>query len=94
MRKLLVAAVLVLGLSGCYHATVDTGLSPSAKVVQKDWAHGFLFGLVPPGEIDTTAECTNGVAQVDTELSFLNQVASFLTSGLYTPMTIRAICAQ
>jgi hypothetical protein len=87
------AATMAVLVSGCYHATVDTGLRPSGEVVERDWAHGFLYGLVPPSDVDVASECPNGVAQVDTELSFLNQVAIILTGGLYTPMSIRVACA-
>lgn len=92
-RLAALAAVFALGLGGCYHATVDTGLRPSAEGFQKDWAHSFLYGLVPPSTVETATECPNGVAQVETQLSFLNQLASFLTGGLYTPMTITVTCA-
>lgn len=95
MRSIRAVAVLAIAVlaSGCYHATVDTGLRPSGEIVQKNWAHGFVYGLVPPGEVDVAGECLHGVAQVDTELSFLNQLASFLTWGIYTPMSIRVLCA-
>jgi hypothetical protein len=33
------------------------------------------------------------VAKVETQLSFLNQVVSFITIGIYTPMTIKVTCA-
>lgn len=93
-RKLFsVTALLILSLTGCYHATVDTGLRPSGEVIEKNWAHGFLYGLVPPSEVDVAAGCTNGVAQVDTQLSFLNQLASILSAGIYTPMEITVLCA-
>jgi hypothetical protein len=92
MRVLLVAvAALILG--GCYHATIDTGLQPSGQKIEKKWAHGFVYGLVPPETIETASRCPNGVAKVETRLSFLNQLASALTWGLYTPMTIEVNCA-
>lgn len=31
---------------------------------------------------------------VETQLSFPNQLVSFLTGGIYTPMTITVTCAQ
>jgi hypothetical protein len=40
------------------------------------------------------AQCPEGVAQVDTQLSFLNQLVSFLTWGIYTPMEIVVTCAS
>ena len=88
--------MLVIGavaLTGCYHAVVDTGRAPSGQVVENRWAHGFIYGLVPPSTVEVAQECPNGVAKVETQLSFLNQVASALTFGIYTPMTISVQCA-
>lgn len=96
MRKLARSAsvvVAMVGLAGCYTATVNTGRPASGQVVQKDWAHSFLYGLVPPATVETITQCPNGVASVTTQLSFLNQVAAALTGGIYTPMSIRATCA-
>ena len=39
------------------------------------------------------ASCPNGVAKVETQQSFLNLLANFLTSGLYSPMSITVTCA-
>ncbi|MGI8548608.1 MAG: Bor/Iss family lipoprotein [Gemmatimonadaceae bacterium] len=52
-----------------------------------------MYGLVPPATIETAAKCTNGVARVETQSSFLNMVASTLTFGIYTPMQLDVTCA-
>ncbi len=77
----------------CYHAVIDTGLAPSTQVIDKQWAHGFLFGLVPPSTVETASRCQHGVAKVETQLSFLNQLANLITFGIYTPMQITVTCA-
>lgn len=77
----------------CYHATVETGLTPSTVVVEKAWASGWIYGLVPPSTIQTQSRCASGVAKVETQLSFLNQLVSGLTLGIYTPMAIKVTCA-
>ncbi len=95
MRKR-TGGVLILGavlLSGCYHATVDTGRTPSGQVVEEQWAHGFVYGLVPPSTVEVAQQCPNGIAKVETQLSFLNQLVSALTIGIYTPMEISVQCA-
>ncbi len=79
---------------GCYAASVDTGLHPSTKTIKKPWASCWIFGLVPPSTIVTAAECPNGVARVETQLSFLNQVVSIVTFGIYTPMQVVVTCAE
>jgi hypothetical protein len=87
----LVAALTALG--ACFHATIETGLSPSTKVLEQKWASSWIYGLVPPKTVETASRCPDGVAKVETQLSFLNQVVHILTLGIYTPMDIRVTCA-
>lgn len=89
---LLVVAVLC-STSACYHAKIVTGLTPSNKVIDDDWAVGVAFGLAILEEYNVQEECPNGVAIVETELSFLNQVAYALTGGLFSPMSVKITCA-
>lgn len=97
MRKLTTLSFLLLLLfstSACYHAEVVTGRPASDQVVEEEWVLGFVYGLVVPNEIDVEEECAYGVARVETKLSFLNQVASFITGGLFTPMHVTVTCAS
>jgi len=94
MRRVLLLLVLLLLPSACYHATVTTGLRPSAVKIENRWASGWIYGLVPPKVVETMGRCPSGVAQVDTQLSFVNQVVSFFTFGIYTPMEIVVTCAE
>ena len=78
----------------CYHATlVDTNLEPSTRTVEDKWASSWIFGLVPPETVRTAEECPGGIARVETQLSFLNQLVGLLTIGIYTPMSIVVTCA-
>ena len=92
------AAVTVLAmavtLTACYHAIIDTGLTPSpTETIEQPWANSFVYGLVPPNPIDAMDECTSGVAKVETKHSFLNGLVGALTLGIYTPMTIIVTCS-
>jgi len=80
-------------LAACFHATIETGLAPSTKVLEQKWASSWIYGLVPPKTVETASRCPDGVAKVETQLSFLNQVVHILTLGIYTPMDIRVTCA-
>jgi hypothetical protein len=93
MRKVMLALASAAVLAGCYHATVETGLPPSPQTIEKKWASGWIYGLVPPATIETMQRCPNGVARVETQLSFANQLVNFLTLGIYTPMEIVVTCA-
>ena len=94
MRKLAALSLAAIVLTGCYHATINTGRTPSTQVVEKAWASGWIYGLVPPSTVETAQKCPNGVATVETQLSFANQLVNFLTAGIYSPMAIRITCAQ
>ncbi len=83
----------VVALSGCYHATIETGLPPGNQTLEKPWASGWVFGLVPPSTVETASRCPNGVARVETKLSFLNMLVSAITLSIYTPMSIQVTCA-
>jgi hypothetical protein len=78
---------------GCYHATFETGLPASTQVVDKPWALSFIFGLVPPPELDVSSQCKNGVAKVETQSSLLNSLVGIVTIGIVTPMQITVTCA-
>jgi hypothetical protein len=54
---------------------------------------GWILGLVPPSTVSTAAKCPAGPAKAETQLSFVNQLVSFLTLGIYTPMAIKVTCA-
>jgi len=90
----LLAAGLLIALPACYHAVIETGLPASATVIEKGFASGWIYGLVPPSPISTMAQCPSGVSKVETQLSFVNQLVQFLTLGIYTPMAIKVTCAS
>jgi len=88
-----VGALLIAAL-GCYHATVETGLTPSNQTIEKSFASGWIAGLVPPSTVATASKCPNGVAKVETKLSFVNQLVAWITAYIYTPMSIKVTCAE
>lgn len=92
LRKLSGILALV-SLGACYHATIETGLQPSSETIAKPWALSFVYGLVPPPTVETAAKCKNGVAKVETQMSFLNGLVGSLTFGLFTPMDIKVTCS-
>lgn len=88
---------LVLSLvaaAGCYHATIQTGLTPSTQTIERHWASSWIDGLVPPSYTQTASACPSGVARVDTQLSFPNLLVGFVTFGIYTPMDIVVTCGS
>jgi hypothetical protein len=92
--RTLVLALVLAGATGCFHGTVETGATPSTVKVERKWASGWIYGLVPPSTVNTKEQCTNGVAKVETQQSFANQLVGLLTLGIYTPMEITVTCAS
>lgn len=88
---LLAAAVLC---AGCYHVTVITGAPASTTRVDKPWQNSFVYGLVPPPEVTPANGCQQGVAQVETERSFLNGLVGAITWNIYTPMRVVLTCSS
>jgi hypothetical protein len=89
-----VAVAMITITTGCYAARIESGLPPSNKVIKKAFASSWIYGLVPPSTVATSAMCPDGVSIVETQLSFVNQVVSLLTLGIYTPMQIVVTCAE
>lgn len=92
-RRLAAAACAVVVLSGCYQVNVETGLPASLDTIEKPFAMGFIYGLVPPPTVETASKCKNGVAKVESSMSVVNWAVSALTGGILTPWTIKVTCA-
>jgi hypothetical protein len=86
-------AAVALLCSGCYRLTVITGAPPATQVVDKPWQNSFVYGLVPPPELNTKEQCPQGFAVVQTERSFLNGLVGAITYSIYTPMHAKVTCA-
>jgi hypothetical protein len=88
-------------LTGCYHTVVTTGATPSPTLVERPWQHSFIYGLVPPAELNVKDQCPNGVAKVETLQSPVNVAASLLLyvitagfgGGIWTPLSTKVTCA-
>lgn len=93
-RAVLCLPLFAAAFVACYHATVETGLTPSTTVIDQAWASGWVFGLVAPKPVESMSRCPGGVAKVETELSFVNMLVGNLTLGIFTPMHIRVTCAM
>ena len=93
LYRLTTIVLLSLSLGGCYRVAVETGAAHSSTRIDRPWQMSFAAGLVPPPEINTQADCPNGVARVETQRSFLNQLAAAITGSIITPMDTRIVCA-
>ena len=53
LERVAIVGLLVLAVSGCFNATVETGLPPSNQTLEKHRAPGWIGGLVPPSAVET-----------------------------------------
>jgi hypothetical protein len=90
----ILTALTFLAMSGCYHYTIVTGAPASEVSVTNNWQKSFILGLVPPDTINTRAACPSGVAQFETQHSFLNGLVNSLSWNLFTPITTKYTCAS
>lgn len=94
----LVAVLLssCLLFSGCLKTKITTGAPASAQTVELAWAHGFVYGLVPPvnGPLAVDDECATGISEVYFRQTFVQVVAQGLTGSLYSPQTFTVTCAS
>ena len=95
MRRHIIAAAALIALgTGCYHVTVVTGAPDGQTTIDQQWQNSFVFGLVPPKEINANGTCTRSVSKVETERSFLNGLVGAITWNIYTPMHTKVTCAS
>lgn len=75
--------------------TDESGPTKSFEV-KKPWVHMWLWGLVGKDvpvdqwvaeEVGSKRSVSN--LKIDSEMSFLNSVANFLTGGIYSPMSVK-----
>ena len=87
-------ALVALICSGCYRVTVETGAPPGPGSIEQPWQMSFAAGLVPPPVVETATVCPMGIARVETQRSFLNSLATGVTSNIISPMDVRVVCAS
>jgi hypothetical protein len=92
--------ILLLGTclltTGCLKTRITTDLPPSSKTVELEWAHGFVYGLVPPinAPLDVSEQCASGIAEVYFRQPFVQVLAQGLTGSLYSPQAFTVTCAS
>jgi hypothetical protein len=92
-HRIMALAFLSLLVSSCYRVTVETGAAHAPTRIDRPWQMSFAAGLVPPPEIDTQADCPQGVAVIQTQRSFVNSLATGVTANIISPMDVRIVCA-
>lgn len=91
-----------VSFSGCLKAEITTGKQPGNDTVELGWAHGFVYGIVPPtnGPLNVGEnQCENGIAKVSFKQTFIQGLAQSAASGVlggfpwYNPQKLTVTCA-
>jgi len=91
----LIATALVLAMGACYEHTLSVGGgAPHGPVVYDHWQNYWLAGLIGHTRVSIEDICPSGRATIVAKQTFLNGLVSALTSGIYTPTTLRVHCAD
>lgn len=90
---MLASIACLVPLAACYEHTVTVGGgAPAAPVVYDHWEQFWLGGLIGHTRVDVEKMCPSGRATIVAKQTFLNGLVSALTSGIYTPTTLRVRC--
>lgn len=93
-RKVACVAALALCASGCasYNTRMSTGL-PAGGEVKEQGASFYVYGLVGENNLDLAQVCPGGVSSVQTRMTAGDKFFTFITLGIYSPMTMVVECA-
>ena len=90
MKMVMVALTVALATSACAtHKIHYKNPTVAAKGETKSAKQAFfLWGLVGGSEIDLAQLCPSGVAGIDSKSSGGDEILTWLTGGLYSPMSV------
>jgi hypothetical protein len=94
MRKALLIGAF-FAVNGCYKTNIEnfSDTTGSPGVVNREWQHSLLSGLIPLSEADARATCGDkGVWAISTRANGWNLLVAGLTFGIYSPTTAKITC--
>jgi hypothetical protein len=104
-RRVAAAALALAALSACYTIRYERRSAlPEQGAPREAWHHGLLGGTVlVSAPVDLKAMCPDGVAAVQSQVTFVNWLLQALTSGgglatvwapVWEPTTVKVTCAR
>jgi hypothetical protein len=95
MKTLMIMLTVALTTSACathniHYKNPTVAQAGETKSAKQSF---FLWGLVGGKEIDLQQLCPSGVAGIDSKSSGGDAVMTWLTGGLYSPMSVDVHCA-
>jgi Bor protein len=79
--------------AACYKHSFVIGAGASAgQLIYDHWENFWIAGLIGKTDVTVAQMCPSGNATIEAKQTFLNGLVSALTSGIYTPTTLRIRC--
>jgi len=96
MKKLMMAVVAAVALSGCAQQTFSVNKDIAETPKQITTHHFFVSGIGQAKTVDAAAVCGGAEKVVRTEVqqTFTDGLLSFVTFGIYTPRDARVYCSK
>ncbi len=93
MMMLTLALALTTGAGASHPIHYKNPTVSSAGETKSAKQSFFLWGLVGGNEVDLQQLCPSGVAGIDSRSSGGDQIMTWLTGGIYSPMSVGVHCA-
>ncbi|WP_257446776.1 hypothetical protein [Archangium lipolyticum] len=91
MKRLVVSAVLMCSLTGCYRMSVRSGATPSGPNNQ-DSGVSLVWGLTSTEA--SAPECSSGFSRVDVYWPWWGVFVRVVTLGIVAPIRTEYVCAE
>jgi hypothetical protein len=91
MKRLVVSAVLLCSLTGCFRMSVRSGAAPAGPL-QEDTGASLVYGLTTANTI--APECRYGFSRVDVYRPWWGGFVYVLTLGIVAPIRTEYVCAE
>ena len=95
MKTVMIMLAIALAAPACathqiHYKNPTAGQTGQTKSAKQSF---FLWGLVGGKEIDLQQLCPSGVAGIDSKSSGGDAILTWLTGGIYSPMSVDVHCA-
>ncbi|QRN93267.1 hypothetical protein JRI60_29185 [Archangium violaceum] len=91
MKRLVVSAVLMCTLTGCFRMSVRSGATPSGPE-NRDTGASMVWGLTTAQS--SAPECSSGFSRVDVYWPWWGPFVYGITLGIVAPIRTEYVCAE
>ena len=95
MKKMLLASLLALLITGCAQRAFTVQNKPAAVAPKETITHHFFVSELGRRKLSMQPKfVAENVVKTETQQTFVNGLLGFITLGIYTPLEARVYCSQ